>query len=164
MSAENASPLDALIAALPEIELPDGLWESVLAGAFDDTRPVDSTTVPVMDDVPVVPEDDATDIDALGVDHSAHDSGLHTDSGDETPNLGSDDHHPADLAAADRHGADHYAADHYGAGPNDADLDAGPDLAWDGTDLAASGTDQHDPGHHDFGGGHSVDDHPDLGF
>lgn len=163
MGAENSSSLDALIEALPEIELPEGLWETLLSATFDDASPADASTVPTMDDEPVVPDDDATDLDALGLDAPDLD----------TPDLDAPDLDTPDLDTAGQESVtDRPAAPgHDGAPDQHGHADPDPGLAGADPAFADPADAFGDPVGDDFGipdpgaAADAVDDeHPDLGF
>lgn len=145
----DGAPLDALIQALPEVELPDGLWDKVLVGTFDDSLTVDDSTVPSMDDLPVVPNDEY-DVDGSLIDESdsaptpaeSHDSAGDHAGATDGDQISLHDPAPGDGSLGDDSLGDHSSTDSHG------------DLG----DHGALGD------HGSFDDHGAADDHPDLGF
>ncbi len=128
MSAEDDSILTALGISPDDVPAPPaGVFEHALSAAFDSDAPADDSTVPDMDDEPVVPADDGVVVE----DGIYHDDGQH---GDGQHQDGHDDAVSADPAVL--HGDDDPTLQHDDATGHDVDLA------------------DHDYGDHDSGSGH----------
>ncbi|WP_267625616.1 hypothetical protein [Gordonia sputi] len=76
MSAEDDSILTALGISPDDVQAPPpGVFEHALSAAFESDAPADDSTVPDMDDEPVVPADDGVVVE----DGIYHEDGQHQD-------------------------------------------------------------------------------------
>ena len=96
----DGSITEALGITADDIAPPAEVWDAALAAAFDDTLPSDDSTVPVMGDEPLVPDDDGFD-PGLVDDDTRSDTDPSDDAVDADPTVDPDHDQPDDTAFAD---------------------------------------------------------------